>query len=240
MSARLAEPHDLGFDAQRIWQGLWQIQRVEALSDLGRAGMAAGEFIDLENALREKLQSPVAAAIAATVLLRCGALDYLHDWPRNLADWVEWLPDGPVLWAETLLRRSEIARSRTHAELDQHRDTATSTLSDEAPQVRRLAAQPTYQEACQFFTQLSDRGPPLLTASLTMAARQVQFWRRVIETKAVSGRDALELKEACDVVDRAATYAVSDGLFAAFVSHEKQLTPHEVLGVRRHARVLAE
>jgi hypothetical protein len=105
--------------------------------------------------------------------------------------------------------------------------------------VRRLAAQPKYQEACQFFTQLSDRGPPLLTASLTMAARQAPFWRRVIETKAVSGRDAIELKKACDVVDRAATYAVSDGLFAAFVSQERQLTPQEVLGVRRHESAFA-
>jgi hypothetical protein len=236
MSARVAKPrNNLGSsDAQRIWEGLWHVQVVEALSDLGRAGMAAGQFVEMEDVLREKLESPVAAAIAATVLLRCGGLDYLHDWPRNLANWIEWLPDGPVLWAETLLRRNDRARKLRHiVERGQRPGVAGSAYSDDAAQVRSLAIQPEYKEARQFFAKLSDRGPPLLTASLTMAARQVPFWRRVIETDMVAGPEFFDLQEACEVVDRATSYAVSDGLFGGFVSREKQLSPHAVLSGRR-------
>ena len=58
-----------------------------------------------------KSESPVAAALAINYLIRSGDLDYLLDWPRNLANWFEWLPDGPILWAETLLRRQEIQKS---------------------------------------------------------------------------------------------------------------------------------
>ena len=59
----------------------------------------AAEF---EVALENKMVSPLAAAVAASVLLRARRFDRLHDWVRNLADWFPHLPDGAVLWAQQL------------------------------------------------------------------------------------------------------------------------------------------
>jgi hypothetical protein len=56
-----------------------------------------------ETMLREKLDDPISATIAGYFLLRAGELDRLHDWTRNLANWFEWLPDGPVIRAWHLL-----------------------------------------------------------------------------------------------------------------------------------------
>ena len=43
------------------------------------------------------LSAPLSAA---TRSLRLGQLDRLHHWPRNLADWFPWLPDGAVIAGE--------------------------------------------------------------------------------------------------------------------------------------------
>jgi hypothetical protein len=42
--------------------------------------------------------------VAGLILLRAGALERMHDWPRNLAKWFPDRPDGAVIWAEQLLR----------------------------------------------------------------------------------------------------------------------------------------
>jgi hypothetical protein len=81
---------------------------------------------------------------------------------------------------------------------------------------------------------IAERGPPLLTASLVAAARQAQFWRRVLDTDAFSGGPPIELAAACDVIDRAASCAVSNSLFAGFISR-KPLMPSQVIGVRGQA-----
>lgn len=232
MSARLHDPAGLPGDVQLVWAALWDVQRTEVLSDLGDAGMLVRERQVLRNALEEKRRSPVAAAIAATVLLRCGALDELRDWPRNLANWFPSLSDGPALWAETLLRRDDNG-NRSNYELRPRAMGEKPLLRDDESQIRRLIALPVYDEARQYFSMLADRGPPLLSGTLAMAVRQEKFFRRVIEIKAVTDQEQHELKDACEIVRRAAEYAVSDGLFAAFASPAGELTPHAVLGQRR-------
>jgi hypothetical protein len=89
-------PGPLGVAAE-----LWQRYRT---ADVGEA-VSAFEMSVLELMVREKLASPLAATVAALVLLRANRLDLLHDWVRNLANWFEARPDGAVLWAEQLLRR---------------------------------------------------------------------------------------------------------------------------------------
>jgi hypothetical protein len=234
MSARLQDPADLPGDVQEMWGALWDVQRTETLSDLGHAGMVARELEVLERALRDKRRSPVAAAIAATVLLRCGALAELHDWPRNLANWFPWLPDGAVLWAETLLRRDELADRLNLA--TPPRDTRVGEkppLREDAAEVRRLVARPSYDEARHYFAMLADRGAPRLAGSLATAAWQEKFFRRVVETEAVTDQAQHDLRDACEVVRRAIDYAVAEGLFAAFVSRAVDLRPHKVLGHRQ-------
>jgi hypothetical protein len=58
----------------------------------------------LERALADKVRSPLAATVAALLLLRAWRHDLLRDWPRNLAEWFPDRPDGCVVCAEQLLR----------------------------------------------------------------------------------------------------------------------------------------
>ena len=67
---------------------------------------SSAEFKLLEAALREKEASPLAATMAALLLLR-GRPALLHDWPRNLAEWFPDRPDGCVIWVEQLLRTKQ-------------------------------------------------------------------------------------------------------------------------------------
>jgi hypothetical protein len=73
--------------------------------------VATGPQMDhAEHLLQSKVRSPLASTIAGLILLRAGALERMHDWPRNLADWFPDRPDGPVIWAE------QLSRSRTAGE----------------------------------------------------------------------------------------------------------------------------
>jgi hypothetical protein len=227
-SARLAETKD------RIWQGLWEMQRIETLSDLGSAGSAGREFRVLEKTLEGKRQSPVAAAIATAVLLRCDALNYLHDWPRNLADWFSWLPDGALLWAETKLRHHDAAR---RASLPLAKAAATTHSLTES--IAALAQTEDYREARDYFSMLAERGPPLLAASLRFAIQQVPIWRRVAATGVLTPREHQRLLEACDVVDRASQSFASGGVFAGFASTQNELSPANVFGGHATARAAA-
>lgn len=64
-----------------------------------------------ESALRSKIAAPIPAAVGAYVLLRIGDLDRLHDWTRNLRDWIDWLPDGVAIYAEHLARQGKHAEA---------------------------------------------------------------------------------------------------------------------------------
>jgi hypothetical protein len=156
MSARLGPPDRLPWEEERrVWKRIWQAQRAELFADVGsvtrvlQGGGVAHEHIDtFEIALKEKMQSPVAAAIGAAYLLQAGATDQMHDWPRNLSNWFPWLSEGPVLWAETLLRRDRSRRS----------------VPD--------------PEALNFFLQTAERGPPLLGPVFQLAAHQLEMFTR--------------------------------------------------------------
>jgi hypothetical protein len=236
MAARIGDPDSVGDTVdQGVWPALWRIQRIEGLTDLGQAGMAAGDLVLMESALAEKLKSPVAAAIATTVLLRCGGLGKLHDWPRNLANWFQ-LPDGPLLWAETLLRRDEYARANELPHRWSPLGGARNPLPDDGLALRACADRPAIIEARSYFAMLADRGPPLLAPSLKMAAHQVVFWRRILAAGLVQDQEFRDLQDACAVVEVAARCALSDGLFAGFAATDHVLAPHEVLGPRRRRR----
>jgi len=60
----------------------------------------------LEQALAEKVASPLAATVASLLLMRAWRYDLLHDWPTNLAKWFPDRPDGWVILVEQLLRTS--------------------------------------------------------------------------------------------------------------------------------------
>ena len=106
LSARLSDPADLEQGVPPAWQVLWEAQRIEAFADLASAGQKIKSMLHAADVMK-KSKSPIAAALAVNFLLRSNGIDYLEHWPRNLANWFDWLPDGPVLWAEILLRRYE-------------------------------------------------------------------------------------------------------------------------------------
>jgi hypothetical protein len=75
---------------------LWQRYR---MADVGEA-VNAFEISVLERMVCERLDSsPLAATVAALILLRANRLDLLHNWLHNLANWFDEQSDGPALWA---------------------------------------------------------------------------------------------------------------------------------------------
>jgi hypothetical protein len=65
-----------------------------------------------EDMLRYKLVDPYGATVGGYFLLRSAEYDRLHNWPNNLANWVRWLPDGPVIHAWQLLLTEETDSAR--------------------------------------------------------------------------------------------------------------------------------
>lgn len=208
MGARLADPDAGGHYFPLGWKILFEAQRTEAFADLGSAAQSIEhEFQALQQVLAEKRQAPVAAAYATNLLLRANAIAYLEDWPRNLSDWFPWLADGPVLWAETLLRR------RRYDVID---------LGDAFT-----------REALTYYLKLADRGVPLLSNSLALAIHHAEIWRPFVESNELSPWEQSDLRASLEFVDRAARYAISGLGFTRFVSTEGAINPDNVLGVRR-------
>ncbi|NVO17974.1 MAG: hypothetical protein HXX10_28470 [Rhodoplanes sp.] len=243
MTARLAEPsagptvggallqsYQEDVETRPLWRALFAAQRMEALISLDRAAEELVRSGILRSALDRERPSPLAAAIAATVLLRAGALEALWDWPRRLADEVVWLPDGPVLWAETLLQR-RAARSRGPRGA-RPALTRPRSIEERLDDLRRAAREEDTVAARDAFAQMAYRGVPRLAPVLAMAARQADHWRQLLDVPdLLEPHETARLAAACDLIDRAASIAVPDGLFAAFVSHAGALDPRHVLGM---------
>jgi hypothetical protein len=85
---------------------LWDTYNRESASNAVRevGDIFSLDADQLEDVLLHKVRSPLAAAIAGTVLLRGRRWDRLHNWLRNLANLAPEIPDGSVLWAEQCLR----------------------------------------------------------------------------------------------------------------------------------------
>ena len=77
-----------------------QIDAVARYLQGGHVQEAASVGGDAEHLLEQKMADPFGAALGGYALLRAGQLDRLHHWPRNLADWFPWLPDGAVIAGE--------------------------------------------------------------------------------------------------------------------------------------------
>jgi hypothetical protein len=73
--------------------------------DVGAAQSMSRWAEHSEQLLQGKMSDPYGAAIGAYLLLRLQRFEQLHDWPRNLANWVDFLPDGCVIWAWQLMQQ---------------------------------------------------------------------------------------------------------------------------------------
>lgn len=77
----------------------------------GDLANAAAVISQAEDLLFGKVAHPLGAVVGGYILLRLGALDRLHDWPKNLASWFEWLPDGAVIAGEQAVRRGDVPQA---------------------------------------------------------------------------------------------------------------------------------
>jgi len=57
-----------------------------------------------EKLLYDKIENPSYASLGGYFLLRTNSMENLHHWPKNLADWFDWLPDGCIIHATQLMR----------------------------------------------------------------------------------------------------------------------------------------
>lgn len=55
--------------------------------------------------LFQKMVSPTNAAIGGYVLLKVRKEDSMRNWAENLTNWMEWLPDGPIIRAWQLINQ---------------------------------------------------------------------------------------------------------------------------------------
>ncbi len=98
--------------------------KAEALLSLLKTGAIteARSLMTLKQAeqlLLQKRQDPAAATIGGYYLLRANALARLHNWPKNLADWFPYLPDGAIIYATQLInskrpKKEKIKESRDY------------------------------------------------------------------------------------------------------------------------------
>ncbi|MCD6346406.1 MAG: hypothetical protein J7L96_03195, partial [Bacteroidales bacterium] len=58
-----------------------------------------------EDMLYSKMVNPIGAVIGGYVLLRIGAVEQMHDWPKNLYNWFPKLADGAIIAGELEARR---------------------------------------------------------------------------------------------------------------------------------------
>jgi hypothetical protein len=82
---------------------------IEQVSDeMNRIWATTGQreefYRESERTLSDKVESPLAAAVAGLILLKANRFDLMHDWTRNVGNWFPWLPDGIVLWTEQCRR----------------------------------------------------------------------------------------------------------------------------------------
>lgn len=72
-----------------------------------QAKSMVGNVVDAEELLYNKKQDPVSAAVGGYYLLRVGAMQQFHDWAANLANWMDWMADGPVIRAWQLIKEAK-------------------------------------------------------------------------------------------------------------------------------------
>ena len=212
LTARLGPPEQTG----TAWSKLWQVQRIGLLSDQGSASDAISGSQILRDLVYRKLESPVAAALAATTIVQAGSAENINDWPKNIANWFEQYPEGSLLWSEIRLRAAEAKLSERPAK----KVTRQQARTERARYLVRLVKTEEAQEAVEYFSRLADIGAPTLSATLQIAIRQARFWRESLNAQYqlapgdLGGR-AYKLLRAVETVEGIAELARPGGIFTS-------------------------
>lgn len=228
LSARIAPPRPRS-DQAEIWSQICRAQERAALF----SSLEAGRIVDADQpalvaAVMSKRSSPLAATVAAAILIGGNVLDTLRDWPRNLANWFPQLADGPVLWAELLLRRQR--RAIVPPLLSGSAASDPSFVSGAREWLRREDT----SAALDMFLALEKRGPPLLAASLAMAAGQARLWTRQSSVMDTDVRK--RIKRIGRMIDSMTEQAEPSSVFLSFRSSLPDFAPPAALA---HAEAAA-
>ena len=93
--------------AAEAWDCLRALNATEAVRLVERSQTLAeveAVFRHGNEVLAQKMDTPLAATVAAVILLKGNRFQLMHDWARNVANWFRWIPDGVVLWTEQCRR----------------------------------------------------------------------------------------------------------------------------------------
>ena len=88
-------------DQNPHYQYLWELTREADLGSLAQAA-ARAEPERLKLAVEDKVNGQTAAVAGMLLLARASRIGDVRDWTRNLMQWFPEIPDGAVLWAESL------------------------------------------------------------------------------------------------------------------------------------------
>lgn len=127
----IVSTHDTGAEAILSLLDTGAVEDAKVIENAGAA----------EQMLYQKIANPSGAAIGGYYLLKSGDLDRLHDWTLNLADWIDWMADGPVIRAWHVLKDARL-HGKDRAE--------------------------TYAKAREFLLKAVDRGIPVYTEGLRL------------------------------------------------------------------------
>lgn len=96
--------HELCFTIELQSKEIEMLLRMLSAGEMGKAKSLFKHINFAENLLYNKIENPSYASLGGYFLLRTNSVDNLHHWPKNLADWFEWLPDGCIIHATQLMR----------------------------------------------------------------------------------------------------------------------------------------
>lgn len=163
----------------------------------------------LEGLVKEKIASPLAATVAGLILLRARRWKQLHNWLRNVANWSDYLPDGPILWVEQLLQQSG-------------KDLYNSTADDAFMKLVEGYWQGPPIRVVDYLTTMMRRGLPTTGEGLAYAARRVEMFLHYGD---LTPGDRIDLEVIQDKLRYALRFFRSGGLFCVFAGPESEINP---------------
>ncbi len=137
-------------DINPHYQYLWELTREADLGSLTQAAKLANTD-RLKKAAQDKRQFQTAAVAGKLLLARAGYIGIVEDWTRNLMNWFPDIPDGCVLWAESL--RSAVDQG------------VTSPFGIETPIVEMASA----------LQGIRQRGIPFFADAMDLAESQLRY-----------------------------------------------------------------
>lgn len=163
--------------------------------------------------MKGKFSSPAKAAAGGLFLLRFGQIERLGDWPRNLADYFPWLPEGPVIegWRRLMLPPEESNPSYPQWRI--HRPPPKAMLDDECGLPNAPRPDDPLVDASLRFLEAEARGIPVFREGLQALDSGLRYCYRAVDDETLRNR----LRGAIQRLMPFLQYAVDVGAFTAFL-----------------------